>query len=190
MAITATTIFDFMGIPSELRTTEKTNMITNLITPTTLDLESIINRRLSETEFEIVAQDGVNCEIIGNEIYLSGVYTDAYEISEIELRGTALEQSTAYGDDGDYILFLDGQGLIIGLGPDWPLTPNTIKISGSTGYVDEDGEMMADAKQCLIEIIATKTGLWTRVINDQEVLIQEYQEETLNAIKKLKNLTL
>jgi hypothetical protein len=162
--VTSAEVFEFMKTQADVVTAEGTN-ITNLITRMQKELEEKIGRLIhSETITNILFQNGLNCEIYDEKLFLKGIYRDLYSITTISEEGTTLTAVTDYDDDNDY--YLDTRkGCLIRNEQWWSTEPFAIKITGKIGMVNtSDDSGRNDWKQVLIEIVAAKSGLWEEII--------------------------
>ena len=183
-----TDIFEFMGTPSDVQTTQGT-FITNLITREQSDLESILGRKItSNTATNLILQHYLNCQIYKTKLFLSGVYRDQYTITALTEAGNTLTASTGYSDGGDY--YLDtSKGIILRINSYWDTQPLSIKISGKYGLVNQaDDSALSEINQILIEMVATKSGLWKNYVETEDGTIQtirtNYSKDLNNRIKR------
>lgn len=185
---TNTEVFEFMGTPTDQRTTQSTP-ITNLIAQMTQELEILLGRKVEpNTITEEVFYDGYNCEMCDEKLYLKGIYRDLYTISAIDEDGTALSEATGSSSNG---YKLDARlGIINRIGARWLLGEMAYKISGKLGLVNSDDSVRDDIKQIVIEMTAAKSGLWknnvttadgtittirTKISDDTKDLIERYK---------------
>jgi len=166
---TAAEVFAFIGAKTDQITTH-TTMVGNLITQVVDEIQGMLGRKLTATAFTGVLFDqSVNCQILGDRLYLHGQYRDIYSITTITENGTALVAVSDYNDGGDY--YLDQSvGCIIRVDGNWSLEPFAIKITGSLGIGGSGGAI--DIKQAIIEIVSAKTGLWKINIETENGQIQ------------------
>jgi hypothetical protein len=151
--ITVTEVFDFMGTNTDVRT-KNTSAVTALITNEQKNLEEMIGRICStENVSAVCLEHNINCEIIDEYLFLKGKYIDLYAISAVTEAGTTISAVTAYGGSG-YILDTK-KGILKRINAFWNPSPYAILLTGSLGLNSK-----ADIKQCLIEMVACKTGLW------------------------------
>ena len=157
MAIcTSADVFEFCGSPADVQTTQA-DAVTSLIANVSNFVETYIGRKIETTAIsDVIMQDGLNCEIYGDKLYLKGIYRDLYSISSIKEIGTTLTSVAAYNDDGDY--YLDTVvGAIIRANQNWSLEQFAILVSGDVGLGGASGSL--GMKQLVIEIVASKAGL-------------------------------
>lgn len=154
---TNTEVFTFCGAPSDVQTAQG-SAITALIANVTSEVEKILGRKVESTSLSNkLFQDGLDCEIIGQHLWLKGIYRDLYTISAISEAGVTLTAVTDYNQSNDY--FLDSvKGCIIRHNQNWNREPFAIKISGSYGL--GGAAVLGDIKQAVIEMVAAKSGLW------------------------------
>lgn len=178
-------VFEFCGPPSDVQTAQQT-AITNLIARVTSEVEKMLGRKVESTTLtNKLFQDGMDCEIIGQQLWLKGVYRDLYTISAITEAGVALTAVTDYNQSNDY--FLDSvKGCIIRHNQNWSREPFAIKISGSYGL--GGASVLGDIKQAVIEMVAAKSGLWKINVETEGGTIQSIRttptKDTMAAIKK------
>lgn len=160
--ISANRVFSFCGTSDDVRETQS-GFIDELIVQTQRDLETRCRRSFNSVDVTAETfHSGKNCEITnGNKLRLTGRYRDMYSISAITEEGTALDESTAYNDDNDWILDAE-TGIIEKISGDWSTEKHAIVITGSYGYLDrhDDNELREDIKKLLTEMVAAKSGLW------------------------------
>jgi len=165
MAIcTSADVFLFAGSPADVQTTQA-SAVTSLISNVSNYVEACIGRKIETFAISnVIFQDGLNCDIVGQKIYLKGIYRDLYSISLLKEAGDTLTAVAAYGDGGDY--YLDPRiGAIIRNGQDWSLEPFAILISGNVCAGGASGSL--GIKQAIIEIVASKAGLLkTEILTD------------------------
>lgn len=166
--ITTNDVFNFLQVKSDIRTTNE-SMVSALITDKEVELENILGKKLESTTFtNTIFQHGLNCEIFGQKLYLRGIYRDIYTISSISEEGTSLSVVTDYNDGNDY--FFDvATGILIRKDRNWSKQQYAIKMSGKLGLVNTTSEQpREDVKRVLIEMVASKSGLWkTNVQTDR-----------------------
>ncbi len=159
--VTTTNVFDFMGTSADVRTAQNTAM-TDLIANAIKEIEATIGRRIEkESITDELFEDGLNCDINGQYLFLTGKFRDMYEITAISENGTALTAVADSNDGNDY--YLDPiKGIIKRVLQNWSALPSAIKITGSLGLVDitDPWDTKADIKQIIIEMAAAKSGLW------------------------------
>lgn len=178
-------VFEFCGTDSSVQSTQQT-AITNLISRCTADVEKTLGRKVeSTTVSNVIFQDGLNCEILGNRLFLKGEYRDIYSISSIYECGLALTAVTDYNQSYDY--FLDSKkGIIIRHLQPWNLEPFNIKISFSYGL--GGASVLGDIKQAVIESVAAKSGLWKYYLDSEEGRIERTRTspsaKTMDSLKK------
>jgi hypothetical protein len=162
---TSADVFQFCGSPSDVQTTQAT-AVTALIANVTAEVEAYIGRKLESTAISnVIMQNGLNCEIYNEKLYLCGIYRDLYSISLLKEDGVTLTAVAAYNDGGSY--YLDKvTGSIIRNGQNWSLEPFSILLSGNVGI---GGATVSNAiKQLIIEIVSSKAGLLkTEILTDQ-----------------------
>jgi hypothetical protein len=170
--ITSTNVFDFMGTPADVRA-QHTAVLTTLITNSILEVERIIGRKIeTETFTNELFEDGRNCLILDNTLYLNGKYRDTYSITAISELGTTLNAVTDSNDGNDYYID-DRLGYIKRVNKNWSKLNNAVKISGKLGIVDSLEDTAPDLKQVLTEMVAIKSGLWKTYYNSEEFTVRE-----------------
>lgn len=185
--ITNTEVFDFVGAPADVVTSQGT-VITTLIVRIQKEIEQIIGRKTESTTItNVLFQDGLNCAIHENKLFLKGIYRDLYTISAITEAGTSLTVVSDYNDGNDY--FLDTvKGVILRKDRFWNTESYAIKISGSVGIGGASSS--ADIKQAAIEMTAARSGLWkintTTEGGDITTIRTTPTQKTLEIIKKYK----
>lgn len=165
MAIcTSADVFLFAGSPADVQTTQA-SAVTSLIANVSSYVEACIGRKIETFAISnVIFQDGLNCDIVEQKIYLKGIYRDLYSISLLKEAGDTLTAVAAYDDGGDY--YLDPRiGAIIRSGQNWSLEPFAILISGNVCAGGASGSL--GIKQAIIEIVASKAGLLkTEILTD------------------------
>ena len=189
--ITNTEVFDFMGTPSDVRT-QQGDSITILITTMQDEIERNTGRKVIPTAFtDALFQQGLNCFIKDNLLFLQAEFRDIYSITTILEDGIALTAGTDSDATGDY--FLDWRkGILIKIDSNWSLENLAIKITGSLGIVDDPTadtpSSRADIKQALKEMVAAKSGLWKNNVETEdgsiEVIRTKISEDAKEIIKK------
>ena len=157
MAIcTSADVFEFTGSPADVQDTQE-GAVTSLISQVSSYVESFIGRKIEPTEIvDVIIQDGLNSDILGNRIYLKGIYRDLYSVGEIQENGVTLTAVSGYNDGGDY--YLDpAAGCLIRANRGWSLSQFGILISGHVGI--GRGSISEGIKLLIIEIVASKSGL-------------------------------
>lgn len=178
-------VFEFVGAPADVQTTQQT-AITNLISRCTSEVENLIGRKVESTTItNVLFQHGLNCEIFGEKLFLRGIYRDLYSISSLSEAGTALTLVTDYGQSNGY--YLDSTlGIITRHFMNWNTEPFAIKISGSTGL--GGASVLGDIKQAVIEMVAAKSGLWKINVQTEGGTIQSIRttpsKETMASLQK------
>jgi len=169
--VTNTNVFDFMGTPADVRTTQGT-MVTSLITQIQAELESVLRRKVTSQTLTIeYLQHGMNCTIEGDIIFLDGVLRDTYSITALTEEGTSLTASTAYNDGNDYI-FWNQKGTVQKLGSNWSTANLAVAITGKYGYVNSsDDSAREDMKLVIIEWTAARSGLWKKTFISPEGVV-------------------
>lgn len=182
--ITTTEVFDFMGTQTDVRTNQN-SAIALLITREQKLLESLLRRKLTtQTATALALAAGKNCDIINDKVFLSGILRDTYSITALTEEGTALTESTVYGDDNDYIVDYS-KGIICNLNNYWSTETFAIAITGKYGYVNSsDDSARDDMKQVLIEMVAARSGLWkkTFISPDGSVTVDKDEDEWLKSL--------
>lgn len=178
-------VFEFVGASSDVQTTQQT-AITNLIANVTDEVERRLGRKITSTSFaDVLLNDGQNCSICGDKIYLNGPYRDVYSITSVTELGVALSALTDYTQTNRY--YLDTRnGVLVRNSVFWTLTPFAIKISGSMCLGGASGS--GDIKQAVIELVAAKSGLWKQNVITEGGTIQSIRNtpsrETVAALDK------
>ena len=159
--ITNSNVYNFLGINTDQQTTHAT-AITELIANAVIEFEQFTGRKISATTFsDVLFEDGLNCEIIGQYLWLVGNYRDVYSITSLVENGITLDESIAYNDSNDY--YLDtSKGYIKRLNAAWSTEPLAVKISGSLGLVvsGDTATTLLSIQQVITEMVAAKSGLW------------------------------
>ena len=177
-------VFQFVGAPTDVQTTQQA-AITALIANAVSYIEEMIGRKLEATSFtNVIFHDGLNCAIAGDTLYLKGIYRDTYTISALSEDGEALTAVAAYGDNGGY--YLDKvKGAIIRAGADWSIEKFAVLVSGTLGI--GAGKTPPALKQAVIEIAASKSGLWKQNVVTEGGTIETIRttpsKETMSAVK-------
>ncbi len=165
--VTATDVFDFMGTEEDIRA-ENTDAVNGIIARAIVEIENAIGRKIEETAFtNVLFENGRNCEIIEDMMFLKGQYRDILTISSLSESGSALNPVVDSNDNGDYY-FDNRTGYVKRVYQNWSQLQNAIKISGTLGLVDESGDTKADLKGVIIELAAVRSGLWKKYYNGQE----------------------
>ena len=183
--VTNTEVFEFMGTTAADVISKNGTRITNLITREQADLEELLGRKVSTTAFtDVLFHPDLNCMIIKDQLFLGGIYRDTYSISAITEDGSTLTAAADYNDGGDY--YLDaGRGILIRIDDYWSLEPLGIKISGNCGL--GGATTLTNIEQVLIEMVATKSGLWKTNVETEEGTIQTIRTNLRADTKKMRN---
>lgn len=164
--LTASTVFEFCGT-SSTHQTAKTTLVTNEIARQIALLEEGLGRKVQPTQFtDLILQDGLNCKIYGDKLFLTGIYRDTYSISSISEAGTSLTAVSGYADSGDYYLDTTN-GILIRKDRDWSTDSFALKISGYTGI--GKGSVLEDINEYLVQSTAIATGLWYSLVKVEGV---------------------
>ena len=192
--VTNTNVFDFMGTRSDV-VSDRGADITTLITREQRVIESMLGRSVESVTLtdEVFDPSLGNCEISPNNssvLFLKGKYRDMYSISAISDSGTNLDAVASYLDGNDYILNTN-TGTITKISGAWEDYYYSIVISGKYGFVNHsDDSARDDVKQLLIEIVATKSGLWKDYVMSAEGRIEvtrnKFDRSILDRIKSLR----
>lgn len=166
---TAAEVLAFVGAKAD-QITQHSTMVGNLITQTVDEIQGRLGRKLTSTAFTgVLFDNGLNCRISGDKLWLHGQYRDVYSISAITESGVSLVAVSDYDDGGNY--YLDQSiGCIVRVDGYWALEPFAIKITGSLGIGGSGGAI--DIKQSIIEMVAAKSGLWKINIETENGQIQ------------------
>ena len=159
--ITNTNVYNFLGLKADQKITHST-LITTLISNSIVEFEQFTGRKIEATTFtDVLFEDGLNCEIIGEYLWFSNNYRDTYSISSITENGVALTAATAYNDSGDYH-YNASKGYIKRIDAAWSTETLAIKMSGGYGLVlaNDTSTTLLSIQQCIIEMVAAKSGLW------------------------------
>lgn len=154
---TADDIFDFVGAEDDVKETQA-DAVTTLIANVEVYIEGVIGRKITPTVVtDVILEDGLHCTIIDRYLYLKGIYRDLYSVSSLTEKGVTLTAVTGYDSGGDY--YLDKvRGCLVRESTVWDTSTFSIKLSGSVGI---GGATAPNAiKQCAIELVASKSGLW------------------------------
>lgn len=177
---TATDVFNRIGAANDVRT-NKSTMVTALISQVEAEIEAKIGRKISSNALtDIILQDGVNCTIFGQTLYLNGIYRDVISISSVYEYGVEIP-AFIYGGGSGYRLDTRS-GSLIRYGQNWSCLPFDIKISGSFGLVSDD------IKKIAIEMVAAKSGLWKYTFMTEGGEVEGHKTDvpksTLQALEK------
>lgn len=158
MIISAGDVFKFVGADSSTITSD-TDRVTDIILGCQSELESMIGRKVDDTDVtDVILSNGINCEIIGSKLYLKGEGRDLYSITSLYENGILLNPVTTYNDGNHY--FLDSAiGCIHRVGQFWSLEFAAIKITGKIN-ISHTADIHEGVKLILIEMVAAKSGLW------------------------------
>lgn len=175
-------VFEFCGTPSDVQTTQQT-AITNLIARVESEIEQMLGRKITDTTVtNVLFQDGLNCEIIGDQLFLKGIYRDLYSVTTITENGVTLSAVTDYGSSNDY--YLDSvKGFLIRANNPWSLEPFAIKITGKV-CLGGSATSLATIKQAAVEMTAAKSGLWKFNIETEGGTIQQVRTSIHSETKK------
>lgn len=183
-------VYTFLGLASDQQTTHAT-LITNLISTMTVELEQMIGRKVeNETFTDVLFEDGLNCRLQDDLLFLQGKYRDIHTITSISEDRSALTVVSDSDDFNDY--YLNSRlGYIKRVDRYWSCLPSAIKISGSLGLIapGDTSSTRGDVKQILFEMVAAKSGLW-RINTETEdgtvtTIRTNYSAETRKKIKAL-----
>jgi len=153
-----------MGSPADVITNQGAQ-ITALIGEQQALFEQITGRKVGSTAFsEVFFYDGYNCDIIGKKMFLKGIYRDLLTVTEILEDGTALAVATSTSSNG-YALDLT-LGIINRVNAEFLKSDMAYKITGTCGIATED------VKAIIIEMVASKSGLWKSNVQTSEGDIQ------------------
>lgn len=178
-------VFEFVGAPADVQSTYQT-AITNLISRVTADVEGMLGRKIeSTTVTDVLMQDGLNCDIFCDKLFLRGIYRDLYSVSSITENGETLSPVTGYSSGSGY--YLDSRtGILIRNLLSWSGLPFAIKLSGSIGL--GGASVLGDIKQAVIELVAAKSGLWKQNVVTEGGTIEQIRttpnKQTLESLKK------
>jgi hypothetical protein len=165
--VTTTNVFDFMGTESDVRTSYNAALAI-IIDEVENEFEELTGRKLVTTTYaDVYFQDGLNCTIHLDKLYLKGIYRDTYSITSLTEEGTALTQVAAY-DDGNDFVYDATKGLLTRVDGLWSIDVYGIKISGKTGLVDSSAAPLGDTKKIITEMAAAKSGLWKINVTTEE----------------------
>ena len=160
--VTTTEVFNFMGTEASI-VTNQTTKLQEIIDNVVSQFEQTTNRKLIDTEFtEVLFEDGQNCEIARQYLFLQGQFRDIYTITTLEEDNTPLV-AVADSDDGNDFYLDQRRGLIKRVNSEWSGLPNAIKITGRLGLVNvgAPADTIEDIKQIITEMAAAKSGFWT-----------------------------
>lgn len=181
-------VFEFCGTAADVQTTQGT-AITNLIANVQDEVENMLGRNIVATAFtSVLFQDGLNCEICKEKLFLKGPYRDIYTLSAITEAGVSLTAVADYNDSGDY--YLDSKlGILTRNYSYWSELPFAVKMTGSMGigsYAAPTFTPKKDIKQSVIEIVAIKAGLWKKTIQTEggNLEVERSFTKRLDALKK------
>lgn len=175
--ITNADVFEFMGTASDIQTQHGT-LVTNLIARTITEVEQTIGRKIEdETITDELFEDGRNCIILDDLLFLKGKYRDLHTITSLAEDGTVLTPVSDSNDSGEYYLNI-GIGAIKRVYGNWSPVHNAVKISGTLGLTDSTGFTNFALKQALIEIVAVKSGLWTSYYKGEEFTVKDITDPT------------
>ena len=179
---TSADVFQFTGSPADVQTTQAA-AVTSLITNVSGYVQDYIGRKIETFAISnVIMQDGLNCEIYGQKLYLKGIYRDLYSISLLKENGNTLTAVAAYNDSGNY--YLDPRiGAIIRNAQDWSLEPFGILLSGNVCAGGASGS--SGIKQVIIEIVASKAGLLKTEILTESGSIDTVRTLSENQIKNM-----
>jgi hypothetical protein len=156
--VTNTDVFDFCRTADDIQSTEG-SQVTDLIARVINEIEGQLGRKIQATSFSnVLFQDGLNCRINENKLWLHGIYRDIYSITSIYEDGVLLTAATDYGQDSDYYLN-QNTGCLLNQNGSWSSSNLGIKMTGSLGIGGASGA--ADLKQLVIEMVAVRAKLWT-----------------------------
>ena len=149
---TNTEVFAFMGTPADIISTQGTQ-ITALITEQQAIFEQLTGRKVSSTAFSgIFFYQGFNADIVDDKLFLKGIYRDILTITELLEDGTEISVATGISSNGYAID--KSLGIIRRIGSKFLVNDLAYKITGTCGITT------ADVKSIIIEMTASKSGLW------------------------------
>lgn len=170
-AITPAEVASFMGLQSDITTTQ-TTMLTALILQKTREFRNITGRSAEAVETSLkLFQDGIDCSIEGPAMWLDNFYRDIISISVVKESNSTLTVVSDSNDGNDYIVD-PTLGQIIRNQTNWSQLPMDIKITGifglSTLVSATTYKIRDDVKLIIIEMVGAASGLWkTTVITDE-----------------------
>ena len=161
MTITATEVFDFMGLDNSQRAGNN-DMVTTLIPQATKMIENYIGRKITVSEETIQIHDGRFCNIIGDKLYLQDKYFDIFSISSLTV------DSVSQTEGQDFVI--NEPNVIELINKTWSSEKLGIEITGyfGMGSIDDEDNISEHAglKSIVVETVAVMSGLWARVMND------------------------
>ena len=177
---TNTEVFAFMGTPADVISTQGTQ-ITALITEQQAVFQKITGRLVGSNAFTAVFfYQGYNCDIVGSKMFLKGIYRDILTISSMTEDGTAVTVATGSESNG-YSIDTD-LGIIRRIGSQFLLNDMAYKMTGTSGITTND------VKAIIIEMVASKSGLWKSNVQspDGEIttIRTQISEDTKNRMNR------
>jgi hypothetical protein len=156
-------LFSFVGAQTDQKTTQAT-MVGELIDSMQRELQKKLNRSIESVSLTAFAlREGRDFEFQNDYTVISliGHYRDLYTLTSLTEAGTALTQSTTYNDGKDYIVDFT-TGCIEKISGSWNTDNFAIAITGKYGYVNSDHTPRDDIRQIVMEMVASKSGLWKK----------------------------
>ena len=179
-------VFTFMGSTADINDTQN-NAMTELITTMQSDLEKDLGRKVvKSTATDLLLQDGLNCAIFKEKLYLKGEFRDMYSISALVETSQALTASTGYNNGGDFYHDIR-KGVIIRINDSWSLEQLALKMSGSYGLINTSEEVPLEAiRLILINSVAAKSGQWKFKVLSDGVEVESIRTSIPADVKKMK----
>ncbi|MCH9665157.1 MAG: hypothetical protein K0U41_04840 [Gammaproteobacteria bacterium] len=164
MSVTANEVFDFMSISSNKRTDLEVAKVNRLILSQEKYLSQMLGRSLTSVQLtNEVLSVNIDYDVVDTYIRFIHLFTDMYEITALEL-GTTVIQPYDLDDEEGFVLdktlgeirFYGLYNIFTSYRATYSLT-----VTGKYGFVNQDDDTMReDVKQCIIEMVASKTNLW------------------------------
>lgn len=164
MSVTATDVFDFMSISANKRTELEVAKINRLILSQSKYLSEMLGRSLTSVQLtNRVLSINIDYDIVDTYIRFIHLFSDMYELTSLDIGTTRIEPYDIVTEEGYVLDSTLGEIRFYGLYNIYTSYRATysITVTGKYGFVNQnDDTMREDARQCLIEMVASKTNLW------------------------------
>jgi len=172
VTVTTANVTNLLGITGEDQATTHAALITRLI-DSNLKLFLELTGRSAEkvTATTQIFNDGIECDVVDEDLWLKGKYSDILSISAITNEGNSLSESVAYADGNNFVIDKRLGKITRVDGSAWSKEVNAILITGYFGIgtiATADFTLRADAVQTITEMICTASGLWTQLVMTPE----------------------
>jgi hypothetical protein len=182
--LTNTNVFDFMGTPADVRTTQG-SQITALIANMQAEFQRVTGRSPEQVTLTDYVMSESDYEIYGDKMYLRGSFRDLNAITKLYEDGS--EIAVATGSTSNGYKFDSRLGIIYRVGSSWLSAPLTYKVTGTYGL-----NSSAEVKQIITEMVAARSGLWKSAVQTQDGKIETIRtnitDQTMDSMKRYRLL--